>query len=102
MAVLCKGEATKRARMHRRANASELLGHDTRASRPVARRLMLPGVSVRHAAVAGSWYAGTARGLAAEVEGFLAYARPPSVDGDLVGLVSPHAGLRYSGPVAAH
>jgi AmmeMemoRadiSam system protein B len=59
-------------------------------------------MSVRRAAVAGSWYAGTATGLAAEVEGFLASARPAGVEGELVGLVSPHAGLRYSGPVAAH
>jgi hypothetical protein len=57
---------------------------------------------IRRAAVAGSWYPGTPAAIAAEVEGYLGAARPPAVPGRLVGLISPHAGLRYSGPVAAH
>ena len=52
--------------------------------------------------MAGSWYPGTPAAIAAEVEGYLAAARSPAVPGRLVGLISPHAGLRYSGPVAAH
>ncbi len=52
--------------------------------------------------MAGSWYPGTPAAIAAEVEGYLAAARPPAVPGRLVGLISPHAGLRYSGPVAAY
>jgi len=57
---------------------------------------------IRRAAVAGSWYPGTPAAIAAEVEGYLAAARSPAVPGRLVGLISPHAGLRYSGPVAAY
>ncbi len=57
---------------------------------------------VRRAAVAGSWYPGTAAAIAEEVDRYLEAAGPVSVPGRLVGLVSPHAGLRYSGPVAAH
>jgi len=58
-------------------------------------------VDVRKAAVAGSWYPGSAPALAAAVDRHLSHAeRDPS--GDLVALVSPHAGLMYSGPVAAH
>ena len=61
---------------------------------------------VRRAAVAGSWYPGTAAEIAHEVEGYLAAAAPAPAPapapGRLVGLISPHAGLRYSGPVAAH
>jgi AmmeMemoRadiSam system protein B len=56
---------------------------------------------VRHAAVAGSWYPGTAAKIAEEVDGYLEAAGPLSAPGRLVALVSPHAGLRYSGPVAA-
>ena len=37
-----------------------------------------------------------------EVEGYLAASGGVSVPGRLVALISPHAGLRYSGPVAAH
>jgi len=57
---------------------------------------------VRRAAVAGSWYPGTASAVAAEVDSYLEAARAAPPPGRLVGLVSPHAGLRYSGPVAAY
>jgi hypothetical protein len=57
---------------------------------------------VRRSAVAGSWYPGTAAGIREEVEQYLAAVPARAVRGRLVGLISPHAGLRYSGPVAAH
>ena len=56
---------------------------------------------VRPAAVAGSWYPATASALSAAVDRHLA-GTTRDVDGDLVALVAPHAGLMYSGPVAAH
>src|SRR6058998_152808 len=56
---------------------------------------------VRKAAVAGSWYPGTARALAAAVDRHLANTTR-DVPGELVALIAPHAGLMYSGPVAAH
>jgi hypothetical protein len=57
--------------------------------------------AIRRAAVAGSWYPRDPARLSAELDGYLATAqveRPPS----LVAIVAPHAGLMYSGPVAAH
>jgi AmmeMemoRadiSam system protein B len=59
---------------------------------------------VRRAAVAGSWYPGSAPELATAVDRHLADADRDAVtlDGGLVALISPHAGLMYSGPVAAH
>ena len=57
---------------------------------------------VRKSAVAGTWYPGSPAAIAAEVEEYLAAARVAAPPGRLVGLISPHAGLRYSGPVAAH
>jgi AmmeMemoRadiSam system protein B len=57
--------------------------------------------SIRRAAVAGSWYPGTAPALAAALERQLASVGE-GPRGDLVALVAPHAGLAYSGPVAAH
>jgi AmmeMemoRadiSam system protein B len=57
---------------------------------------------LRKAAVAGSWYPGEPEELADEVESHLRAAARASVPGRLVALISPHAGLRYSGPVAAH
>lgn len=57
---------------------------------------------VRNAAVAGTWYPGTAAAIVAEVERHLKAATCPPVPGRMVALISPHAGLRYSGPVAAY
>src|SRR5438876_6110227 len=56
---------------------------------------------IRRAAVAGSWYPGAPEALAAAVDRHLARTSR-DVPGDLVGLIAPHAGLMYSGPVAAH
>jgi AmmeMemoRadiSam system protein B len=58
--------------------------------------------TVRPAAVAGSWYPGTAAAIGREVDRYLEAAGVVSAPGRLIGLVSPHAGLRYSGPVAAY
>lgn len=54
---------------------------------------------VRPAAVAGSFYPAEARRLEAEVRGHLAAADPPRGERPK-GLIAPHAGYVYSGPVA--
>ncbi len=56
---------------------------------------------VRRAAKAGSWYPGRADALAAEVDRYLSAVPDAPAVGGIVGLVAPHAGLVYSGPVAA-
>jgi MEMO1 family protein len=56
---------------------------------------------LRPPAVAGTWYPGTAAALATAVDAHLGRATR-EVAGDLVALIAPHAGLVYSGPVAAH
>ena len=59
--------------------------------------------TIRRAAVAGSWYPGTATVLASVVDEYVAAADDgPRALGRLVALVAPHAGLMYSGPVAAY
>jgi AmmeMemoRadiSam system protein B len=55
----------------------------------------------RPAAVSGSWYPASPPALAAAVDAHLARVED-DVAGDVVAIVSPHAGLMYSGPVAAH
>jgi AmmeMemoRadiSam system protein B/AmmeMemoRadiSam system protein A len=55
---------------------------------------------VREPAVAGSFYPDDPAVLKKQVEGFMAHAQPQGLHG-LRALVSPHAGYRYSGPVAA-
>jgi AmmeMemoRadiSam system protein B len=63
-------------------------------------------MTLRRAAVAGTWYPATAARLAAQVEGYVAQAATGGAaipnDADIVALISPHAGLMYSGPVAAY
>ena len=59
---------------------------------------------VRKAAVAGSWYPGTASALSDAVDRHLSRASAdlPADVVDVVAIVAPHAGLMYSGLVAAH
>ena len=59
---------------------------------------------IRPAAVAGSWYPRTAPALAAAVDHHLRDADRDAapLSGELTALIAPHAGLLYSGPVAAH
>jgi MEMO1 family protein len=56
---------------------------------------------VRRAAVAGSWYPAQPDALACEVDRYFdAAGEPPQ--GDPLAIIAPHAGLMYSGPIAAH
>lgn len=57
---------------------------------------------VRRAAVAGSWYPGTKVQLALAIEKHLLAVAASRVPACPRALVVPHAGLIYSGPVAAH
>lgn len=56
---------------------------------------------IRPAAVAGSWYPGSRGALQQEVDALLAQAHVPAL-ADVVALISPHAGMMFSGGVAAH
>ena len=57
---------------------------------------------IRKSAVAGTWYPGSASALADTIDGFMAAVDVGPVRGELMGLVSPHAGFSYSGGVAAY
>ena len=57
---------------------------------------------VRHAVIAGSWYPGTKRSLSNTLEDFFSLVDQPPVPGQVVGLISPHAGYAYSGQTAAY
>jgi MEMO1 family protein len=56
---------------------------------------------IRRAAVAGSWYPGTRAALERAVDGYLASVGAVA-EGCPRALIAPHAGLMYSGPVAAY
>ena len=56
----------------------------------------------RRPVVAGAFYPGDPVILARDVDGYLKGVRAEPVGGEIVGIVSPHAGYMYSGAVAAH
>lgn len=58
-------------------------------------------MAIRAAAVAGTWYPGTAGALARDVDQYLASAAEGPA-GRVQAIVVPHAGLMFSGPVGAH
>ena len=59
-------------------------------------------LDVRPSALAGSWYEADPDILARRVDGYLDSAQLPALDGEVVGVIAPHAGHKYSGPVAGY
>ena len=58
--------------------------------------------TVRSPAVAGSFYPASPKVLSAQVEKFIDDAELTEADGELIGLIAPHAGYVYSGHVAGY
>ena len=63
--------------------------------------IMAPQPARRAAAVAGSWYPGHPATLQSAIEDYVGRVRD-TVTGEITAMIAPHAGLMYSGPVAAH
>jgi AmmeMemoRadiSam system protein B len=59
-------------------------------------------LDVRPSPIAGTWYEGDPKRLASAVDGYLNAANIPALEGDVVAVISPHAGHRYSGPIAGY
>jgi AmmeMemoRadiSam system protein B len=59
-------------------------------------------LDIRPSPIAGQWYEGNARQLSESVDEYLAAAQLPEIRGEIVGVVAPHAGHQYSGPVAGY
>jgi len=57
--------------------------------------------SLRPAAVAGLFYPADPAQLGADIDAYLARARPPAAAGPIKALIVPHAGYVYSAPIAA-
>ena len=56
---------------------------------------------IRESVIAGSWYPADPAKLRKQISGYLDMAAPPDIDGELFGLIVPHAGYVYSGGIAA-
>ena len=59
-------------------------------------------LDVRPSPIAGQWYPGEARRLAAQVDQYMNEAKLPEISGQVVAVMAPHAGHLYSGPVAGY
>ena len=49
-------------------------------------------LDVRPSPIAGQWYEGNSKALARSVDNFLNSAKLPELDGEVVGVIAPHAG----------
>ena len=58
--------------------------------------------SVRPSPIAGTWYSANQSQLANTVDRYIESADIPELPGDVIAVVAPHAGYRYSGAVAGH
>ena len=59
-------------------------------------------LDVRPSPIAGTWYEGDAKVLARMVDQYLDDAQLPELDGEVIAVIAPHAGHRYSGAVAGY
>jgi len=59
-------------------------------------------MSVRPSPIAGTWYSANPTQLRESVNTYIEKATPPTLNGEVIALVAPHAGYRYSGAVAGH
>jgi AmmeMemoRadiSam system protein B len=57
---------------------------------------------LRPSPIAGQWYPGNPSKLASSVDGYINAAELPFINGEVVAVMAPHAGHRYSGPVAGY
>jgi AmmeMemoRadiSam system protein B len=58
--------------------------------------------TIRKSVIAGSWYPGKPSTLKRDIEKYFGNVPDLKLDGEIVGLVAPHAGYIYSGQVAAY
>jgi MEMO1 family protein len=59
-------------------------------------------LDIRPSSIAGQWYDGNPESLSRSVDKFLDQAKNPVLEGDIIGVIAPHAGHRYSGAVAGY
>jgi len=57
---------------------------------------------LRPSPIAGQWYEGEPKALARSVDSYLDHAQLPELHGEIIGVIAPHAGHLYSGPVAGY
>lgn len=59
-------------------------------------------LDVRPSPISGQWYPGNPDRLAGSVDRYIEDAKLPEIEGEVIGILAPHAGHLYSGPVAGY
>jgi AmmeMemoRadiSam system protein B len=59
-------------------------------------------LDLRPSPIAGAWYEADPKALAEKIDEYMARAVLPSLSGEVIAVIAPHAGHQYSGAVAAH
>ena len=57
---------------------------------------------LRPSPIAGLWYSGNPKHLTLEIDEYINKPDLPLIDGEIIGLIAPHAGYRYSGKTAGY
>ena len=57
---------------------------------------------IRPSPLAGRWYPANPQKLAESVDRYIQAAEIPEINGEILALITPHAGHQYSGPVAGY
>ena len=57
---------------------------------------------LRPSPIAGTWYEGNPKTLQHNIDAYLDNAQLPELPGDVIAVVAPHAGHRYSGAIAGY
>jgi hypothetical protein len=63
---------------------------------------MNTNLDIRPSPIAGQWYPGDPKRLSTSVDRYIQDAMLPELNGDVVAIITPHAGHIYSGPVAGY
>lgn len=72
-----------------------------REKKELEKEAMKPEMKVMKSNLAGTWYSDDPQQLSAELNGYLANVKQEKLD-NVIALLLPHAGYRYSGQVAAY
>ena len=62
----------------------------------------MTALDLRPSPIAGTWYPANPNSLAVSIDEYLDNAKLPEMQGQIIGVIAPHAGHRYSGAVAAY
>lgn len=63
---------------------------------------MMASLELRPSPIAGTWYPSNPERLARSIDHYLDEARLPVLEGEVVAVIAPHAGHKYSGVTAGH